>query len=120
MAVRALDLKRWDRLVASEIRAQMARHRVTQVDLSRTLGITQQAVSNKLRGVTPMNIDEVGRIADFLNVHIAVLFGVSVPDSPTPDQKINFGCTSHLATVTDLSAYMVPPHGVHQDDAAAA
>lgn len=56
-------------VVASAIRAEMARRRVRQQDLARLLGISQQAMSNRLNGITPLSADEIQTIADALGCH---------------------------------------------------
>jgi transcriptional regulator with XRE-family HTH domain len=56
--------------VRGEIRAEMGRQRVTQVELSRRLKITQQALSQRLRGDVDFRLDEVEAIALALNVPV--------------------------------------------------
>ena len=48
----------------NNIRAEMARHRVRQRDLASRLGISQQAMSNRLNGITPLTAKEIQTIAD--------------------------------------------------------
>jgi len=60
--------------VAANIRAEMARHGVTQAHVAALLGITQQSVSAKRGGRTPITLDELEIIAP--------LFGM------TPDELL--------------------------------
>lgn len=54
--------------VAANVRAELARLRKSQSDLAGHLGISRPAVSFRLSGQTPMNINELVRIAEFLGV----------------------------------------------------
>lgn len=60
-------------VVGANIKAEMARRGVTQAALADHLGMTQQAVSNKIAGTRPIPTDELVRIAAFLNVDETVL-----------------------------------------------
>jgi transcriptional regulator with XRE-family HTH domain len=57
------------KIVAANVRAEMARQQIRQSDVARALGIGQASVSRKLAGEVPF---DVGQIVD-----LAVLFGVS-------------------------------------------
>jgi transcriptional regulator with XRE-family HTH domain len=70
--------------VAAEVRASMARTRMTQTGLAEVLGLTQSAVSKRLRGKIAFSVDELEKAADALGVHPAVLLGGSSGDSPQP------------------------------------
>lgn len=50
--------------LAAGVRAEMARRRVLQRDLAKRLGISQQAMSNRLNGITPLTAEEIQIIAD--------------------------------------------------------
>lgn len=54
--------------VAAEIRAYMARHRMTQSELAHQLGWKQQFLSRRLTGVVPMDLSELGALADAFDV----------------------------------------------------
>lgn len=54
----------------------MARRRVSQATIAAALGITQQAVSQKLNGRRPLVLDEVLVIADQLGVPVAALLPI--------------------------------------------
>jgi transcriptional regulator with XRE-family HTH domain len=53
-------------VTAAAIRAEMARRGVRQRDLAAALGISQQAMSNRLCGITPLTAAEIQAIADAL------------------------------------------------------
>ena len=57
----------------ANVRAEMARQGVTQMVLARKIGISQAAVSARLRGTTPFDINELTAIAAVLGVPLDVL-----------------------------------------------
>lgn len=56
--------------VAGEIRAWMGRRGVRQSQLARMLGENEQWLSTRLRGATPLNLNDLGRIAQALSVNV--------------------------------------------------
>lgn len=50
------------------IRAQMARRRVTQREIADRIGISQPAFSARMAGKTPLDVSELFIIADLLDV----------------------------------------------------
>lgn len=54
--------------VAAEIRAVMGRNAVRQAELARRLGTNDTWLSVRLRGVQPIDLNDLQRIADALNV----------------------------------------------------
>lgn len=61
--------------VAAEVRAILAYRRIPQADLAEVLGMSQVAVSRRLRGETLFDVDEVAKVAAFLGVSVAALYG---------------------------------------------
>lgn len=59
-------------IVAGEIRAEMARQRKTGVDLAHALHCSQQSASRRLTGQTPLTLDELAAIAEWLSVPVSV------------------------------------------------
>jgi transcriptional regulator with XRE-family HTH domain len=57
-------------LVAAEIRAQLGRMNVRSAELARRLGENQQWVSSRLNGRTPIDLNELFRIARALGVGV--------------------------------------------------
>lgn len=56
-----------------EIRAEMARQRISQAQLAQALGWSAFQVSRRLRGQTPVSLDELEAIAGALQVSILQL-----------------------------------------------
>lgn len=59
-----------DDIVAAEIRAELARQRVTQIELAERLGVNRQWVARRLIGAVPLSIDDIARIAEALGVRV--------------------------------------------------
>lgn len=59
--------------VAAEVRAQMARKRVTQTDLAAALGVSQMTISRRLNGRAPFDVEELAAVALALDVPLATL-----------------------------------------------
>ena len=59
--------------VAANVRAEMARQKISQVKLAETLRVSQPAISRRLSGRVALNVDELARIADILGVPVAEL-----------------------------------------------
>ena len=57
-----------DDLVAAEIRAEIARQRVSHAALAAKLGVSRPYLSRRLSGETPLSVADVARIADALGV----------------------------------------------------
>jgi transcriptional regulator with XRE-family HTH domain len=54
--------------VMRNIRVEMTRHDITQAQLADLLGISQVAVSKRLRGVVPISVAELLHVAQLLHV----------------------------------------------------
>lgn len=54
--------------VAAEIRAEMARQKLTQEALGQKVGLRQDQISRRLKCEVPITVAELGRIADALGV----------------------------------------------------
>jgi transcriptional regulator with XRE-family HTH domain len=63
-----------NRRVTEEIRAEMARQRVSQTALAETLGRNQTYVSYRLTGKKSLTLNEVEEIAEILRVPVDRLF----------------------------------------------
>ena len=59
--------------MSAEIRALMGRHRVTQTALAEYLGMSQSALSERLNGHVPWDIDDLVGIADRFEINPADL-----------------------------------------------
>lgn len=61
----------------ANVRAEMARQGVTQMALARKIGLSQAAISARIKGRTPFDINELSQIAEVLDVPLdALLAGV--------------------------------------------
>ena len=54
--------------VAGELRAEMARQRKTGVDLAHVLNCSQQSASRRMTGATPLTLDDIAAISDWLGI----------------------------------------------------
>jgi transcriptional regulator with XRE-family HTH domain len=59
--------------ISSNVRAEMARAGVTQVQLGAHLGMAQSAISKRLKGDTPWRVDELQRVAAYLDIPLSTL-----------------------------------------------
>jgi energy-converting hydrogenase Eha subunit A len=57
--------------VAAEVRAEMARQRVSQQPIADALGISRQALSRRMTGEIPFDVAELESIAGFLGVPVS-------------------------------------------------
>lgn len=64
-----------DTSVAANIRAELARRRVSARTAAAELGLTQSALSRRLRGHVDFSASEVQTIATFLGVAVSSLYG---------------------------------------------
>lgn len=58
---------------ASEVRALMGRHRVSQARLAVALGMSQSALSRRLNGDQPFDIDDLFKIAEHFGTEVGAL-----------------------------------------------
>jgi transcriptional regulator with XRE-family HTH domain len=59
--------------VAGQVRAEMARHRVTQAQLAPLVGLHPMSLSRRLSGDVPFDVLELYTIAEHLGVRVADL-----------------------------------------------
>lgn len=90
--------------VLSEIRAWMGRRDVNQTEMAEALGISQSQMSKRLRGRIPIDIVELGVMADYLGITIAELVGGEPGRSPHPDGGMRMTGRSRRASM-DTSGY---------------
>ena len=57
----------------ANVRAEMARRGLSQAAVAARLGLSQTAVGNRLRGITPFDINELTAIAGILDVPLVTL-----------------------------------------------
>ena len=59
--------------IAGNVRAEMARRRLTQTDVALLLGMSQNAVSRRLSGRTPWRLTDLRALADALGTTVSAL-----------------------------------------------
>ncbi|WP_029926311.1 helix-turn-helix domain-containing protein, partial [Nocardia otitidiscaviarum] len=64
-----------DEFIGERVHAVMWRLKMSQTDLAKKLGITQTALSHKLRGKRPFYAREIGAISRALGVNPAYFYG---------------------------------------------
>jgi len=60
--------------VAAEVRAAMGRKRISGLQLARACGLTQSAMSRRITGHTPFDVNEIAAVAAELGVEVGSLF----------------------------------------------
>lgn len=63
---------------ADNVRAEMARRRVPQIEVAQLLGLSQTAVSRRLNGGTDFSVRELIAVAGLLGVPASTLLGEDV------------------------------------------
>nr|WP_146177648.1 helix-turn-helix transcriptional regulator [Sphaerisporangium cinnabarinum] len=69
--------------VAAQVRAELARHRVSGRELARQTGLDPQYWWRRLSGKTPLNVEDLVQVAAVLNVPVSAL--VAPLDGPGND-----------------------------------
>lgn len=57
--------------VAAEIRAELARQKISQTTVAIVLGVSQASASRRLSGETPMDVNDLIKLAELLRVPVA-------------------------------------------------
>lgn len=60
--------------VAANVRAQLARHMISQRTIATVLGLTKTAMSRRMRGETEFRANELQAIATHLGVDVASFY----------------------------------------------
>lgn len=68
-----MEKRNINEFVAEEIRALLARRRMSASDLARKTGMTQRAISRRLTGEKVIDVDDLQSIAEALDVELAAL-----------------------------------------------
>lgn len=61
--------------IAKQVRRQLRVNHLTQRELADSVGMSEQALSNKLRGLKNFTLRDVSRIADFFDVSTDFVIG---------------------------------------------
>lgn len=78
-------------VTAGEIRAEMARQRLSQMDLAQRLGISQAKLSRALNGKVPLTLDFIQSVADALGVPFGALLITDSSLTPISDDAAMLG-----------------------------
>ncbi len=62
--------------VAGEVRAELARQRMSQADLASRVGVSQVFISRRLTGAVSFSVKELERVAEALKVDVAQFLAV--------------------------------------------
>lgn len=60
-------------IVAANVRAEMARRKISQRALADKIGISHASIYRRLRGELAFDVDELGAIADALGIDVRAL-----------------------------------------------
>ena len=74
MTERETDQPSTHEIVAAEVRAEMARQRISGRQAARRLGWTQPYLSRRLTGDIPFDVADLADLADLLGVQVSVFF----------------------------------------------
>lgn len=66
MTRQALAAEAVQRMIADEVRAEMARERKTASELAQVLGVTQHTIGRRINGASPFNVYELAQVAECL------------------------------------------------------
>lgn len=69
--------------IAGQIRAEMARKRVTRAEMARRIGVSRTALADRLDGAKAFDTDLLVRIAQVLDLRVIDLFP-EIPTTSTP------------------------------------
>lgn len=105
-ALPAATTRTYAELVSGEVRAECARREITQRDLAKLLGMSQQAVSDRWRGRTPWSLNETERLEGVLGLARGALLVAAVRPKGFEPPTFWFGADPLLtwADVTDVDA----------------
>jgi transcriptional regulator with XRE-family HTH domain len=70
--------------IAGEVRAELARQKLSGVRVARQLGWTQNYISRRLSGTVPFDVADLQAIADLLEVSVTEFFQVPTVDVRRP------------------------------------
>jgi transcriptional regulator with XRE-family HTH domain len=68
--------------VATRVRAEARRQKISQADLGLATGLTQAAISRRFTGEVEITVGEAEIFASVLNVSVSWLFGEAAEPSP--------------------------------------
>lgn len=98
-------------VAATRVRGLMAEHRMNQDGLSLVLGVSRTAVSDRLRRVKDIDLDELPVLASAFGVSIEYLLGLTDVRGVASDSVTKrYSNVSHRRPAADLSDYRARRH----------
>ncbi|MEE2568580.1 helix-turn-helix domain-containing protein [Pseudarthrobacter sp. J64] len=70
--------------VAANVRAEAARLKMSQRHIAHTLGISQSSANRRYLGITPIDVNELYRLANSFGVPVAQLLPAEEPQGIQP------------------------------------
>lgn len=70
--------------VATRVKAEARRRKISQAELGQASGLTQAAISRRFTGEVEISVTEAEQFAQILNVSVAWLFGEAADPAPAP------------------------------------
>jgi len=115
----------FNQTVAAEVRAEMARQRMSARELSRRSGLAQATLARKIRGDAELGLDDIDVIAEALGVDVVDLIPRRLPATgtgggPTPQVLARATRTNRQKAGTGrngMSAQSRPRYGQSPDQA---
>lgn len=68
--------------LAAEVRAEMARQRLTPIDVANGTDISYATIKRRLAGQYPFTMEEFGAVARFLGIEVTELYSRANGDTP--------------------------------------
>lgn len=90
----------YNRIVAGNIRAELARADISQVKAAAALGVTEMWISRRLKGRTPLDANDIALFARYLGVPVSTFF-------ETIDRPVRAGSADMRGNL-----YLVGPAGI--------
>lgn len=97
------------RRVAQNVRAEASRRSMTQERLATVLGMSQQAISDRLRGRTPLTLDELDVLAAAFGMTVTELIDGSRSPDPAGPVSSPDAPLAQLAEQLTLNQRISPP-----------
>jgi transcriptional regulator with XRE-family HTH domain len=100
----AMSISRVAAASASNLRAEIARQNRRKGDLGPLLGISASAVTRRLSGETPLDVNELCAVAAWLDVPVtALLPDVASPSQSSVDPGSLLTCSAPSAILVDAA-----------------
>lgn len=98
-------------VVAEEIRAAMARRRLSGAGVARAVGKSQSYVSRRLTGETAFDLDDLEKIAGALGCRVNDFMPVPPTSGPSGGSHTGPKVRRHLRLTRNLTAVLTAPTG---------